>query len=442
MLIGERVNAQGSRAVKRMLLAEQYDDIVAVGRGQAEGGAHALDVCVAVTERNDEAEQMRAVVRGLEMSVDAPLIIDSTDAAVIRAALEAYPGRAVVNSVNLENGRTRCEAVLPLVRDHGACVVALTIDEKGMANTADRKLEVATRIRDIACDEFGLQPHQLLFDALTFTLATGEKEYIDSAHQTIDGIRRIKETLPGVLTVLGLSNVSFGLSPASRPALNSVFLYHCVQAGFDAAIVNPAHITPYAEIGAEERELAEDLIFNRREDALARYIQHFDGAGDTAATDSTVDPFAGMDPPAAHPRADPAAAPRRHRGADRPRRRRTRPRRGAQRGAPARDEGGRRSLRRGRAHPPVRAAERRGDEARRRPAREVPRPRRGHVEGHRGSRHRVRRRARHRQEPRQHHPQQQRLHRARPRQAGAAHHDHRARRRDQGRRHRPAARCW
>jgi 5-methyltetrahydrofolate--homocysteine methyltransferase len=295
MLIGERVNAQGSRAVKRMLLAEEYDDIVAVGRGQSEGGAHALDVCVAVTERNDEAEQMRAVVRGLEMSVDSPLIIDSTDAAVIRAALESYPGRAVVNSVNLENGRTRCEAVLPLVRDHGACVVALTIDEQGMANTEDRKLAVATRIRDIACDEFSLKPHQLLFDALTFTLATGEAEYIDSAHHTIDGIRRIKEALPGVLTVLGVSNVSFGLSPASRPTLNSVFLYHCVQAGLDAAIVNPAHITPYAEIGATERELAEDLVFNRRGDALARYIGHFDGV-QTSEADSTVDPFAGMAP--------------------------------------------------------------------------------------------------------------------------------------------------
>ena len=297
LLIGERVNAQGSRAVKRMLLADDYDGIVAVGRGQAEGGAHALDVCVAVTERNDEAEQMREVVRGLQMSVDAPLIIDSTDAAVIQAALETNPGRAIVNSVNLENGRARCEAVLPLVRNHGSCVVALTIDEKGMANTADRKLEVAGRIAEIACGEFGLQPHQLLFDALTFTLATGEREYIDSAHQTIDGIRRIKEALPGVLSVLGVSNVSFGLSAASRPVLNSVFLYHCVQAGLDAAIVNPAHITPYAEIGAAERELAEDLIFNRREDALTRYIEHFDGAGDSAATGAAVaDPFEGMAP--------------------------------------------------------------------------------------------------------------------------------------------------
>jgi 5-methyltetrahydrofolate--homocysteine methyltransferase len=294
LLIGERVNAQGSRAVKRLLLAEEYDGIVAIGRGQAEGGAHALDVCVAVTERSDEAEQMRAVVHGLEMSVDSPLIIDSTDAAVIRAALESYPGRAVVNSVNLENGRTRCDSVLPLVSDHGACVIALTIDEQGMANTAERKLAVATRIRDLACTEFRLQPEQLMFDALTFTLATGEAEYIDSARQTIEGIRRIKEFLPGVLTVLGVSNVSFGLSVASRPTLNSVFLYHCVQAGLDAAIVNPAHITPYAEIGATERELAEDLIFNRREDALARFIGHFDGA--VATTESSSDPFEGMEP--------------------------------------------------------------------------------------------------------------------------------------------------
>ncbi|HWF57000.1 MAG TPA: methionine synthase [Candidatus Dormibacteraeota bacterium] len=294
LLIGERVNAQGSRAVKRLLLAEEYDGIVDIGRGQAEGGAHALDVCVAVTERSDEAEQMRAVVRGLEMSVDSPLIIDSTDAAVIRAALENYPGRAVVNSVNLENGRVRCDSVLPLVRDHGSCVIALTIDEAGMANSAERKLAVATRIHDLACGEFGLQPDQLLFDALTFTLATGEAEYIDSAHQTIEGIRSVKESLPGVLTVLGVSNVSFGLSVASRPTLNSVFLYHCVQAGLDAAIVNPAHITPYAEIGATERELAEDLIFNRRADALARFIGHFDGA--VATAEGGGDPFAGMDP--------------------------------------------------------------------------------------------------------------------------------------------------
>ena len=295
LIIGERVNAQGSRAVKRFLLAEDYEGIVAIGRAQADGGAHALDVCVAVTERSDEANQMRALVRGLQMSVDAPLIIDSTDADVIRVALENFPGRAVVNSVNLENGRARCEAVLPLVRDHGSCVIALTIDEEGMARGADRKLDVARRIRDLACEEFGLQPSQLIFDALTFTLATGEAEYAHSAHETIEGIRCIKEELPGVLTTLGVSNVSFGLTPTSRGVLNSVFLYHAVQAGLDTAIVNPAHITPFAEIADEERLLAEELIFARREDALGRFIEHFDGrTGEEVEVAAGVDPFEGL----------------------------------------------------------------------------------------------------------------------------------------------------
>jgi 5-methyltetrahydrofolate--homocysteine methyltransferase len=296
LLIGERVNSQGSRAVKRLLLADDYDGILAVARGQVEGGAHALDVCVALTERSDEAEQMHTVVKTLQMSVEAPLVIDSTDADVIRAALEAYPGRPVVNSVNLENGRARCEAVLPLVRDHGVCVIALTIDEQGMAKTAARKLEIARRITALAVDEFGLSPEQLLFDALTFTLATGEQEWVDSAHETIEGIRAIKRELPGVLTTLGVSNVSFGLSPASRPVLNSVFLYHCVEAGLDTAIINPAHVVPYAEIDPAARRLAEDLIHNRSPEALTRYIAHFDGAGDGVASGAeAADPYEGMD---------------------------------------------------------------------------------------------------------------------------------------------------
>ncbi len=296
LLIGERVNAQGSRAVKRMLLADDYDGVLGVARSQAEGGAHALDVCVALTERSDEAEQMAAAVKVLQAGVDTPLVIDSTDADVIRAALETYPGRAVVNSVNLENGRARCDAVLPLVRDHGACVIALTIDEQGMARSAARKLEVARRIHDLACGEFGLSPEQLLFDALTFTLATGESEWVDSGHETIDGIRAIKRELPGVLTVLGVSNVSFGLSPASRPVLNSVFLHHCVEAGLDAAIINPAHVTPYAEIDPAARRLAEDLVFNRTADALTTFIAHFDSAVPAPGAE-TVDPLAGLDPP-------------------------------------------------------------------------------------------------------------------------------------------------
>ena len=378
LLIGERVNAQGSRVVKRMLLDDDYDGVLGVARGQVEGGAHALDVCVAVTERSDEAAQMRAVVKTLQASVDTPLVIDSTDADVIQAALEANPGRPIVNSVNLENGRVRCDAVLPLVRDHGACVIALTIDEQGMARTAERKLEVARRIHDLACTEYGLTPDQLLFDALTFTLATGEEEWIDSAHETIDGIRTIKRELPGVLTVLGVSNVSFGLSPQARPVLNSVFLHHCVEAGLDAAIINPAHVVPYAEIDPVARRLAEDLIHNRHPDALTAFIAHFDASGiDPSAGKDAVDRFAGMAPAGAHPRADPAPAQGRHRGADRPGSARARPRRGAQRGPAAGDEGRGRSLRRRGADPAVRAAERGGDEARGRAPRAVPGEARG-----------------------------------------------------------------
>jgi len=297
LLVGERVNSQGSRAVKRMLLADDYDGIVRIARDQAESGAHVLDVCVALTERADEAEQMSRVVKLLSMSVEAPIMIDSTEPAVLAAALAHLPGRGIVNSINMENGRQRIDAVLPLVRQHGAAVVALTIDEQGMAKTRERKLEIARRIHDIATTEFGLAPSDLLFDALTFTLATGEAEWIDSATETIEGIRLIKRELPGVLTSLGVSNVSFGLTPDARAVLNSVFLHHCVAAGLDAAIVNPAHIRPYAEVDAAERALADDLVFNRRPDALQQFIEHFAGATDEgrrAAAGPAIDPTAGM----------------------------------------------------------------------------------------------------------------------------------------------------
>ena len=295
LLIGERVNAQGSRKIKELLLAEDYDGIVRVARGQVEGGAHALDVCVAVTERTDEGDQMAAAVKALQQAVEAPLVIDSTDAQVIRRALEAFPGRGIVNSINLESGRDRCDAVLPLVRDHGQCVIALTIDEQGMAKTRERKLEVARRIHDIACGEYGLAPHQLLFDDLTFTLATGDQEWLDSGVETIEGIRLIKRELPGVLTSLGVSNVSFGLTQPARAVLNSVFLFHAVAAGLDAAIINPAHTVPYAEVSEERRQLAEELIFNRREDALSRYIEHFSGVTERVGAER-ADPFAGLSP--------------------------------------------------------------------------------------------------------------------------------------------------
>ncbi|MGH2517238.1 MAG: vitamin B12 dependent-methionine synthase activation domain-containing protein, partial [Ktedonobacterales bacterium] len=220
--------------------------------------------------------------------------IDSTEASVIKDALETYPGRAVINSINLENGRQRVEAVLPLAREHGSAVVALTIDEEGMAKTAEKKLAVARRIFEIATGEFGLLPEALLFDALTFPVTTGQEELRDSAVQTLEGIRRIKAELPGVLTILGVSNVSFGVATHARAALNSVFLYHAIEAGLDAAIVNPAHITPYAEVPAEERTLCDDLLFNRDADALPRFIAFYESHGTAVKKEEQADPTAGM----------------------------------------------------------------------------------------------------------------------------------------------------
>ncbi|MHB1162166.1 MAG: methionine synthase, partial [Chloroflexota bacterium] len=294
LLVGERVNTQGSRAVKRLLLAEDYDAVLQIARDQVEGGAHALDLCVALTERADEADMMRALVHRIAGSVEAPLMIDSTEASVIQEALEANPGRAMVNSINLENGRARIDAVVPIVKEHGAAVVALTIDEQGMGKTADRKLEIARRIHQLCVGEYGLAPDALIFDPLTFTLATGDAEFADSAAETLEGIRRIKAELPGVLCSLGVSNLSFGLAQHARGPLNSVFLYHAVQAGLDMAIVNPAHITPYAEIPEEPRGLAEELIYNRRPDALARYIAYFEQHGAATAETPAEDPTAGM----------------------------------------------------------------------------------------------------------------------------------------------------
>ncbi len=298
LLVGERVNAQGSRKVKRLLLADDYEGILEVARDQVDSGAHVLDVCVALTERGDEAEQMSQLVKLLSMSVETPLMIDSTEVGVIEAALEHIPGRAIVNSINMENGRKRIDSVVPLVKKHGAAVVALTIDEVGMAKTRERKLEVAKKIYDLVVGEYGLAPEDLIYDALTFTLATGDAEWIDSGRETVEGIRLIKQELPGVATILGVSNVSFGLAPDARAVLNSVFLYHCINAGLDAAIVNPAHIRPYAEISAEERELANDLVLNTRPDALQRFIEYF---SNTVSTDGDgqaekEDPTAGMTP--------------------------------------------------------------------------------------------------------------------------------------------------
>src|SRR6266849_3031570 len=294
LLVGERVNSQGSRLAKKALLNEDYDTLLAIAREQVEGSAHVLDVQVALTERTDEQEQMAKTVKKLSMGVEAPLVIDSTEADVIKAGLEMYPGRAIINSINMETGRQRIENVIPMALEHGSAVVALTIDEISMGKTEERKVEIAHKIYDICVDEYGLAPNALIFDPLTFPITTGQEELQTAGIETLEAIKRIKVELPGVFTILGVSNISFGLKPHARAVLNSVFLYHAVKAGLDAAIVNPTHITPYAEIDAEQRQIAEDLIYNRP-DALPRYIAYFEAHGPQKDdTNARVDPTEGM----------------------------------------------------------------------------------------------------------------------------------------------------
>ena len=293
-LLGERCNAQGSKKFKRLLLDEDYDSILEIAREQVAFGAHALDISCAVTERPDEAELMRKVVKKLEMGVDVPLVIDTTELDVLEIALKTAPGRCLINSTHLEAGRAKADKVFALAKKYNAAVIVLTIGENGMAKLRDRKLEVAKRLYDIAVDDHGLRPEALIFDTLTFTLATGDPEFATSAIETIEGIRLIKQNIPGVLTSLGVSNLSFGFAPQARPVLNSVMLHHCVQAGLDMAIVNPAHVTAYADIPAGEKELAEDLLFNRRPDALQRYIEYYENITPQSVEANAKDPTEGM----------------------------------------------------------------------------------------------------------------------------------------------------
>ena len=276
--IAERLNTQGSRAFKKLVLENDFEGILTLAQQQVENGAHGLDLCVALTERADEAETMRKLIKTIAPVINLPLVIDTTEIEVLETALKTAPGRCLINSTHLEGGREKADRIFKLAKQYNAAVIVLTIDEQGMAKTAQRKLEVAKRIYDIAVKEHNLAAEDLVFDDLTFTLATGSDEFASSAVETLEGIRLIKQALPGVLTSLGVSNVSFGLAPNARGVINSVMLYHAVQAGLDMAIVNPATITPYSDIPNDERELAEDLVFNRRPDALQRLIEHFQAA--------------------------------------------------------------------------------------------------------------------------------------------------------------------
>lgn len=297
LIVGERVNSLGSRMVKRMLLKDDYESILQIARDQVEYGAHVLDVCVAMTERNDEVEQMVKLVRLLAQSIEAPLMFDSTDARVLEAALQNYPGRPILNSTSLEGGRgKKIDETLPLVARYGTAIICMAIDEEGMAHRPEEKLRICRRIYEIATQEYGLPPHALIFDVNTFPITTGQEELRNEAIWTIEGVRLVKEQLPGALTGLGVSNLSFGMPAHARAALNSVFLYHAVQAGLDVAIINPQHSMPYAEIPEAERTLCEDLIFNRREEALASFIEHYETVGAERATGQAekADPTEGM----------------------------------------------------------------------------------------------------------------------------------------------------
>lgn len=263
LLIGERCNANGSKKFRELLLAEDYDAMVGMAREQIREGAHVLDVCVAYVGR-DERRDMIEVVRRFNTQSSIPLMIDSTELPVLEAALERCAGRAIVNSINLEDGEERLERVLPLCRMYGAAVVALTIDEQGMARTAERKFEIAARIREIAVRRFGMRDQDLIFDPLTFTLGSGDEEFRTSAVETLEAIRRIKQAFPDTHTSLGVSNVSFGLGARARHVLNSVFLHHACEAGLDMAIVHASKIMPLYRIDEEGRELASALIFDRR----------------------------------------------------------------------------------------------------------------------------------------------------------------------------------
>ncbi|MFH1799204.1 MAG: homocysteine S-methyltransferase family protein [Candidatus Omnitrophota bacterium] len=275
IIIGERINSQGSRGMKKLLEARDYDAIVEIGKNEERLGADILDVCTVLTERPSEKEDTVILTRKLAESVETPLMIDSTDINVIKEALENYPGTAFINSANLEDGGKKARRVFSLAKEHGAFVVNLVIDENGMAKTVQHKLETAEKLYKMAVDECGLEPRRVIFDMLTFTLATGEKEYAGAAVNTFEAIKALKKQCPGALSVLGVSNVSFGLSKSARGVLNMVFLYHAIRAGLDMAIVNPAEIVEYKDIPKIQRDLSEDVIFNKKPDALGRLVEYF-----------------------------------------------------------------------------------------------------------------------------------------------------------------------
>jgi 5-methyltetrahydrofolate--homocysteine methyltransferase len=277
VVVGERTNVLGSRKFKRLVTAGKIEEAAEVGRLQVRRGAYVLDVCLQDPDRNETAD-VTAFLENLVRKVKVPLMIDSTDARVIEEALKRTPGKSIINSINLEDGEERFQRVVPLARRYGAALVVGCIDEdkqQAQAITRERKLRIAERSCKLLTEKYGVEPEDIIFDPLVFPVGTGDLNYIGSAVETIEGIRIIKAALPRCKTILGISNVSFGLPETGREVLNSVMLYHCVQAGLDLAIVNSGKLVRYPSIPEEERRLAEDLIWWRGEDPIAAFAAHF-----------------------------------------------------------------------------------------------------------------------------------------------------------------------
>lgn len=276
LFVGERTNVIGSKKFKTLIREHKYEEASEIARAQVKKGAHVIDICLADPD-SDELVDMENFLPFVVNKVKVPLMIDSTDDKVIERALTFCQGKAVINSINLEDGLDRFEAITPLIHKYGAAVVVGTIDEIGMAVTAEKKLEVALRSYDLLVNKYQVNPKDIIFDPLVFPVGTGDEQYIGSAKETIEGIKKIKERLPECLTILGISNISFGLPPVGREILNSVFLYHCTQAGLDYAIVNTEKLERFASIKEEERILAEKLLFEQTDKVLAEFTAFYRG---------------------------------------------------------------------------------------------------------------------------------------------------------------------
>lgn len=277
LLIGERCNPNGSKAFKEALLAEDWDACLKIALDQEARGAQVLDLCVAYAGR-DESFDMLQLTKLFAGACKAPLMFDSTSPDTLELVLPLYPGRAIINSINLEDGGANLERICSLAKKYGAAVVALTINLEGMALTCEKKLAVAKDIYTLAVGKYGLRPQDILFDLLTFTVGSGDETMRNAAIETLNAIKRVKKELPGVGFTLGISNISFGLRPAARKVLNSVFLHEAVNAGLNTAIVDAAKVLPYAAISEEDRTICLDLLFNRKPEALMTFIDHFEQA--------------------------------------------------------------------------------------------------------------------------------------------------------------------